>query len=104
MTSFGTRLKKERMRLGLSQKQLAELAGIQTNAQGHYERDNRSPTVRYLHAIESHGVDITYVLSGKLVAHGITEDEHSAILCRRALPERGRKLIDEMLSMLTTQA
>lgn len=61
---FGARLREERERIGQNQTQLAAVAGIRRMAQGQYEHGTRSPTVRYLAAIASVGIDLPYVLFG----------------------------------------
>ncbi|GAB4062401.1 helix-turn-helix transcriptional regulator [Uliginosibacterium sediminicola] len=61
---FGERLKEERERLGMSQTALAEVAGIKRMAQGQYESELRSPTVRYLSLVAAVGVDTQYLLFG----------------------------------------
>lgn len=61
---FGGRLREERERVGLNQAQLAEAAGIKRMAQGQYENEVRSPSVKYLAAIASAGIDLHYALFG----------------------------------------
>jgi len=61
---FGQRLREERKRLGLSQQQLAEIAGCQRLAQLQYENDSSVPTIRYLNAIAVAGVDLSYLVLG----------------------------------------
>ncbi|SDG56269.1 helix-turn-helix domain-containing protein [Propionivibrio dicarboxylicus] len=62
---FGRRLREERERLGFTQAQFAEAAGVQRLAQGQYESESRSPTVRFLSAIGNSGIDLNYVLFGR---------------------------------------
>lgn len=64
MDSLGTRLREERERLGLTQTELGEQAGITKNTQRLYETDQRSPKADYLVAAEQLGVDTRYVLMG----------------------------------------
>lgn len=61
---FGLRLKEERKRLGLSQSELGQLAGVQRLAQSQYEAETSTPTVRYLCQINAAGVDLSYLLFG----------------------------------------
>jgi transcriptional regulator with XRE-family HTH domain len=75
-SGFGNRLREERERLGLTQAQLAEAAGIQRLAQGQYENEIRSPTVKYLSAIGCKDVDLSYVLFGR-PRSTMTEDQRS---------------------------
>lgn len=62
---FGGRLREERERAGMSQTQLAEVAGIKRMAQGQYENEVRSPSVKYLSAIADSGIDLHYILFGQ---------------------------------------
>lgn len=64
MVTLGARLRSERCRLGLSQRALAEIGGVKTNAQGHYEQGLRLPRADYLAMVHSVGVDVVYVLVG----------------------------------------
>lgn len=50
----------------MSQTALAELAGIRRLAQSQYEKETSSPTVRYLSAIGSAGLNLDYILFGRL--------------------------------------
>lgn len=61
---FGLRLREERERLGLSQTALATAGGVKRLAQGQYEKGLSSPSVRYLAAIASMGIDVQYALFG----------------------------------------
>lgn len=67
MESIGDRLKSERKRLGLNQDELAQVAGVQRQAQGNYERGDRVPDAAYLQAIASAGVDVLFVITGRRV-------------------------------------
>lgn len=43
MSTIGIRLRQERVRVGLTQRQLGLLGGVAANTQGFYEKDKRSP-------------------------------------------------------------
>ncbi|MGP9466722.1 XRE family transcriptional regulator [Halomonas sp. TP35] len=64
MTSMGMRLREERVRLGFSQTELGDIAGITKNTQMLYESEKRIPKADYLLALESVGVNTHYVLTG----------------------------------------
>ncbi|WP_144431011.1 helix-turn-helix domain-containing protein, partial [Pseudomonas syringae pv. coryli] len=64
MTGIGPRLRKERLRLKLSQSALGAIGGVETNAQGNYENGVRSPRADYLSSISNAGVDVAYVVTG----------------------------------------
>jgi len=65
VSEIGTRLRKERERLKLSQRTFGQVGGVAANAQGHYESGERSPKADYLAAIAVIGVDILFVLTGQ---------------------------------------
>lgn len=64
MNGIGSRLRKERERLGLSQRAFGEIGGVEANAQGKYESGDRAPKADYLAAVAARGVDVLFVLTG----------------------------------------
>jgi len=65
MSGIGTRLRQERRRLGLSQREMGQLGGVAVNAQGKYESGERIPKADYLAALACVGVDVLYVLTSR---------------------------------------
>lgn len=65
MSTVGSRLKEERLRLNLSQTKLGEIGGVIRESQGNYESDKRSPDNNYWQSVSNIGVDVQYVLTGK---------------------------------------
>lgn len=63
--TFGSRLREERKRLGLTQAAFAERAGVAVNSQTNYELDGTNPRVKYFDVIAALGVDVGYVLTGQ---------------------------------------
>lgn len=61
---FGERLKAERRRLKLSQTEMAEIGGVGRLAQSQYESEQTAPTTRYLSAISSAGINLTFLVLG----------------------------------------
>ena len=61
---FGKRLREERLRLNLSQEELASSAQCKKLAQLQYESEARTPAISYLNLISAAGVDIAYLLLG----------------------------------------
>lgn len=59
------RLREERIRLGLTQADLAKAGGLRVNAQSIYERGARVPNAIYLANIAKARVDVLYVVTGK---------------------------------------
>lgn len=68
MKDIGARLRQERKRLGLSQRELGLLGGVAANAQGKYESGDRAPKADYLAALARAGVDVLYVLTNRRVS------------------------------------
>lgn len=69
MSTYGSRLKQERLRLQLTQKQLALAGGVGRHAQGFYERDITLPRADYLAAITLVGIDVLYIITGHHTEH-----------------------------------
>ena len=67
MEPLGSRLRKERKRLGLTQIAFARIGGVEPNAQSHYESGHRSPKADYLQRVCDAGVDMHYLFSGGAV-------------------------------------
>lgn len=86
LQGFGERLREERERIGLNQTELAEMGGIKRMAQGQYEHEIRSPTVRYLAAVAGAGIDVQYLLFGR--------DANKPTGEQRALEKRAFEMVE----------
>lgn len=64
METICARLKAERMRLGLTQEEMAAAGGVARSAQANYEKGDRSPDTQYLAAVARMGVDVSFVVTG----------------------------------------
>lgn len=62
--SFGSRLRQERDRLGLTQQKFAELGGVKRVSQHLYEQDVRVPNMTYLMQLKEGGVDVWFLING----------------------------------------
>ena len=104
-SSVGERLKQERERLGLTQEQLAQLAGHGKGTQINYEGGKTSPTVDYLLAVAAHGVDTVYVLTGSRSATvGALNAEESLLVDNyRAATDGGRAAARAVLDAVEKQ-
>lgn len=66
METFGQKIKRLRVKAGLTQTQLANELGISTSAISMYEQDNREPNREMLLALSSYfGVGTDYLLTDK---------------------------------------
>lgn len=59
---FGSRLRKKREEMGLSQAAFAEMAGVHRRSQINYEAGKRQPTLEYLKALDRAGVDLSQLM------------------------------------------
>lgn len=94
MTGIGQRLKRERLRLKLSQSAMGAIGGVETNAQGNYENGIRSPRADYLSRISQAGVDVSYVLTGRSLERSISAEE--------ALADDASTLLNRAISRLNS--
>ena len=63
--TIGERLKLERLRLGLTQPQLAAIGLTTKKSQIDYEQGNSYPKASYLAAVSQFGVDVNYIITGE---------------------------------------
>src|SRR5689334_8167109 len=103
METVGDRLREERTRVGLSQEELAAVGGLRKQAQLNYESGTRSPDASYLLALESAGVDIVYVLTGRRVVTDsaaviLDEDEQEILRKYRKLNEAGKGAVEALMN------
>lgn len=64
LKGIGARLKEARERLGLSQHNFAQVAGVNRMTQGRYEAEVNFPGVDYLYLLSQSGIDASYILTG----------------------------------------
>ncbi|MCP8687731.1 helix-turn-helix domain-containing protein [Marinobacterium sedimentorum] len=94
MGSIGDRLKEERDRLGKNQEEFGTLGGVARNAQGRYEKDQRSPDALYLELISAAGADVQYIITGTrsgASAKAMSTEEVSLLEYYRGCTSGGRQ-------------
>lgn len=69
---IGERIASERKRLGLSQEEFANRAGISLSSQKRYEKGDREPDSAYLAAVRELGVDVGFVLFARRASEELT--------------------------------
>lgn len=97
---IGDRLREERERLGLTQEQLGEAAGVRKLAQHKYEKGERPPNVRYLSEAAAAGVDVLYVITGARGGVVLTREETALVDNFRHSPPEARKAIKTTSDLL----
>lgn len=103
MEAIGDRLRRERIRLEMTQREMAVLGGIQQNTQILYEKNRRQLPAAYLVAVAGHGLDISYVLCGTRPRQlrGEVAEEAALIHNLRALGVREQQ---DFVRVITTLA
>lgn len=84
METIGDRLRVERLRLAITQEEMAKAGGVARSAQANYEKGERHPDSQYLTSIHSVGVDIYYVLTGlrKILNSDVVDDSRSDLISK----------------------
>lgn len=108
MRTFGTRLREERLKLGLSQEEFAAVGGVARGAQANYESGERTPDAKYLVAVAELGVDLLYVLkgvrssgdagSGSAIEFVVNDDERDVIENYRLFNETGKAALHAFIA------
>lgn len=98
--NFGDRLLKAREVRGLSQAELAKLAGIQPGAIGHFERDRRKPSFANIRALaKALNVTSDYLLGRAETMQGAT----TAFRGEDQLTHHNREHIQLMINLMNTK-
>ena len=87
---FADRLARERVRLGLSQLEMASLGGVALRTYANYESGEREPGVSALASWGQHGADVLYLVTGKHVPALLSAEEDAVVSGYRELDIRGR--------------
>lgn len=95
------RLREERARLGLHQKDVASLVGMTPRAQLMYEAGDRHPDSKYLAALAASGFDIGYILTGQRTSADFTATEIDLVHAYRNATPAGRLAVMTVLNATT---
>jgi len=107
MSGIGSRLRKERERLGLSQRAFGEIGGVEANAQGKYESGDRAPKADYLAAVAAKGVDVLFVLTGMptpVPVDNLSQSEEKVLLNYRTLHKEDQDAIKRLTTTMAEQS
>ncbi|MBD8474706.1 helix-turn-helix domain-containing protein [Pseudomonas sp. CFBP 8770] len=107
MTGIGPRLREERERLELTQREFGQVGGVEPNAQGKYENGDRSPRADYLAAVSTIGVDVLYVVLGSrtpLAEQALSGGEEKVLETYRTLPTSGQAVLSNLANSLAEMA
>ncbi len=92
-----------RMSMVLDQTAFAALGGVKKNSQIDYESGKTAPKVDYLLALEQHGIDICFILSGRQYDSAMPLEQHQLLDMFERLSSREREAVMTMMSVLTGQ-
>lgn len=95
--SFSARLKEERKRLKLTQKQLAAMLDITEQAQVAYEKDRLPQFAGYLEALVRLGIDVAYVITGERGETQLASEELELITAYRQAAPDVQKTVRDVL-------
>lgn len=87
---IGERLKEERIRLGYNQLDFAAIGGATKNSQLNWEQGKQAPNAEFLALVGAIGVDVRYVLLGKLAENALPDDENGLLTDYRKLDRDNR--------------
>lgn len=80
---------------------MAATGGVQRGAQINYEAGKRSPDWDYLALVAAAGVDVQYVITGKLGTSDLAIDENDLLKGYRSLDIRGKAGVLGMIDGMT---
>ena len=102
----GNRLREERERLGLSQEEFGTRVGVSRGTQKKYELSGSSSIdLKYVTALETLGVDATYILTAaRSLADGLSRDEAAILDQYRAIPEQDQRALRRFLKAMFDDA
>lgn len=98
-----SRIKEERLKLGLNQEQVAEKAKVSREMWGRYERGAAIPGGEVLFSFAVIGADVQYILTGKPSASSLTSlNSRAAAIAEKFehLSDDDKKCLERVLSAL----
>lgn len=101
---FSVRLKSERIRLGLTQAEIASKCGVSREMWGKYERGVALAGSEVLFSLSAIGVDIGYLFSGERSSSDLTQQEQILLADYRESNEQGKEAIEKTASALANKA
>lgn len=93
-----------RLQMLLDQVAFAAMGGVKKNSQIAYESGKTAPSVDYLLALEQHGIDIGYILTGRQYDSDLSLEQQLLFEMFERLSSREREAIMSMMSVLSGQA
>lgn len=98
---LGARLREERQKTGFSQTDFADLANASLQSQTRYETGQTLPKLDYLFALAKHGVDVTFIMTGKRSNDAMSPNEQILLGYFNKLTPQNQQIVIGMTSALT---
>jgi transcriptional regulator with XRE-family HTH domain len=101
---IGKRLKEERIRLGLTQEKIMELAGVSKPTVISWEKGNSTLNANVLAILSQNGFDVLYIVTGTRTGDPKLKPDEAALLDNyRHSSEEGRQAIQATSDLLSQQ-
>ncbi len=104
MDTFGTRLRHERKRLGLTQDEFAQACEVAKGTQVNYEHDSRTPDASYLALAVLVGADVGYLITGQYAGSNLAEDEVTLLRRYRRQSSRNKLALHHLLASMGNES
>ena len=101
--AIGSRLREERLRLGMTQADFSAFGGVAKRTALEWEQGKTSPNALFLAAASQHGIDILYVVNGVRLSDTNTAppaDEQAIVEAWRALNPEQKKLARRLIQAI----
>ena len=100
LVAMGRRIREARISMSLNQNDFGKLGGVGITTQQQYEAGKTSPTAAYLYHLETHGVDICYLLTGRNADGALAFADAQALELVEQLSDREREAVITMMMIL----
>lgn len=101
LNNLSERFKEERIRLGLSQTDIADKTAVSVKTVGRWEKEIALPSDK-LSLLSSAGFDLLYILTGQHQSMVLNQREMDLIESYRSNDEKCRQVIETMTAMLAS--
>lgn len=102
---FAARLRQERQRTGLNQKDFGSKNGVTLDSQNRYETGKNQPNAEYLATLAQNGIDVLYILTGERIGGDRLDPEAAALVSHYlSLPAHYRQMARSVIRTMTEEA
>jgi transcriptional regulator with XRE-family HTH domain len=93
LVEVGARLRDAREARGMNQAEFGSLAAVTRGSQAEYELGKRPFSASYIIAMQAHGIDMNYVLTGKHTVETMSADETSFLVILEMMKPADREAL-----------